>query len=391
MSIRGVCLVRTPRFSSLVVFPSPTVTSFSVSVARIVLATSLPICILFVACGDSTSDLNTLAETTTLEQVGTIEVQETDERFIGQFESAHVTLDPFRLYIADREMHRIAVVDRDGTIRRLIGEQGQGPGELQEPQRAVRVGDRIIVADTNAQLSVFDTDGTFRRRGRLPEGVWRGGLWSLSTAEDGLYMAIQDVDPRTQGLKATPEQDVVARLTGRFEIDESFGTYPELYQENEYVWRYTTLDVNESHVAVGYYLVPHVQVYDLTASPPSLVETVDLTHPHFTGPDEPLPMDMPRPELQAHAEELSFVWQTFLLDDRTVVQVFNNRTEAFYDNQLESERHHYAILGRVGTDKQLALELPGRVFARDERDRLYVELNPTPDERKIGIYEVNWP
>jgi hypothetical protein len=330
-------------------------------------------------------------ESTALQQVGHIDIQETDERVIGQFESVHVALDPFRMYIADREIHRIAVVNRTGEIVRLIGEQGQGPGELQDPQRAVRAGDSLIVEDANAQLSVFTADGDFKRRDRLPKGVWRGGMWSLTAADNGLYLAIQDVDPRAEGLKATPEQDVVAELDGQFDLTRTFGTYPDLYQEDEYVWRYTTLDVNEGLAAVGYYLVPDVQVYDVTQSSPSLVETIELNHPAFTAPDDPLPMDMPRSELQAQAEELSFVWQTFMLSDSTVVQVFNNRTKAFYDDQAESERHHYAILGRVGSEEQQALELPGRVVARDAKDRLYVELDSTPDERKIGIYEVHWP
>jgi hypothetical protein len=216
-------------------------------------------------------------------------------------------------------------------------------------------------------------------------------MWSLNAADDGLYLAIENVDPRAKGLKATPEQDVVAKLNGDFGIEQSFGTYPSLYRKNEYIWRFTTLDVSTNELAaVGYYLVPDVQVYDLTQSPPSLVETVELNHPKFTEPDTPLPMQMPRRELQEYAEKLSFVWQTYLLTDSTVVQVFNNRTPEFYDAKAETERHHYAILGRVGTNEQRAVELPGRVFARDEQDRLYIELNPTPDERKIGIYEVKW-
>lgn len=346
------------------------------------------------ACGnpfESNSEVIPIRESSRFKQVGTIEIQETDSMFIGQFESADVVLDPFRMYVADRELHRIAVIDRSGSIRQLIGEPGQGPGELQNPQRAVRAGDSIVVESTNSQLSVFGADGTFRRRTRLPEGTWRGGMWSLNAADDGLYLAIENVDPRAEGLKATREQDVVAKLNGNLGIAQSFGTYPSLYRKNEYVWRFTTLDVAANGLAaVGYYLVPDVQVYDLTQSPPSLIETVELDHPEFTEPETPLPMQMPRRELQEYAEKLSFVWQTYLLTDSTVVQVFNNRTAEFYDEKAETERHHYAILGRVGTNEQRALKLPGRVFARDERDRLYVELNPTPNERKIGIYEVNW-
>lgn len=348
---------------------------------------------LLVTCTPESSDpaLVSLQGSEVVEQVHTIEIEESDSLVIGQFESIDVNLDPFRMYIADRELHRVAVVNRDGEIIRSIGEPGQGPGELQNPQRAVRRGDSIIVEDTDAQLSVFTAEGDFLRRERLPEGMWRGGMWSLSESDDGLYLAIQDVDSRAEGLQATKEEDVIAKIDDNFDVVERFGTYPDLYQQNEYVWRYTTLDVNDGRAAVGYYLVPEVQIYDLTQTKQPLVETVELEHPKFTAPDEPLPMGMPREELRKHATNLSFVWQTFLLSDSTVVQVFNNRTEEFYDNQAEEERQHYATLGKVGSDEQLALELPGRVFARDDKDRLYVELNPVPDERQIGIYEVRWP
>jgi len=263
---------------------------------------------------------------------------------------------------------------------------------LQDPQRAVHAGDRVVVEDAQGQLSVFSADGAFLRRDRLPKGVWRGGMWSLAEYEKDLYMAIQDTDSRAGGLRATPNQSVVAELDSSFGIAQKFGTYPELYQNGEFVWRFTTLDISRDGLAaVGCYLVPDVQVYDVSQPERPRIKTIELDHPRFTEPEGPLPMGMPRSELQEHATDLSFVWQTYILSDRTVVQVFNNRTKAFYDNQAEEEHHHYAVLGTVGSDKQLALELPGRVFARDEKDRLYVELNPIPDERKIGIYEVNWP
>lgn len=75
------------------------------------------------------------------------------------------------------------------------------------------------------------------------------------------------------------------------------------------------------------------------------------------------------------------------------MQVFANHSEGYYEQtEFEpSEQEYYATLGPINSDERLHLTLPGPVLARDEKDRLYVELNPTPDKRKIGIYEVNWP
>jgi len=91
-------------------------------VVRFVLAA--PSFVLFTGCGlgdMSGPDVVSLQASDAVERVGTIDIQETDSLFIGAFESADVTLDPFRMHIADREIHRVAVVDRSGTIRRLIG------------------------------------------------------------------------------------------------------------------------------------------------------------------------------------------------------------------------------------------------------------------------------
>ncbi len=89
----------------------------------------------------------------------------------------------------------------------------------------------------------------------------------------------------------------------------------------------------------------------------------------------------------------SAVSHTSLLDNGVVIQSFVNRTKAFFEKQgwPKSEKQHFAVLGEAESPKRLRLRLPGRILARDEKDRLYVLLNHTPDERKIGIYEVNWP
>lgn len=338
---------------------------------------------------DSASEVRTLSASKQLVPVDTIAIQETDESFIGAFESIGVTTDPLRLYIADRKLHRVAVVDgASGEIVQIIGERGQGPGEFDTPERAIRVGDRIIVEDAQAQLSFFTDKGRFLERHRLPEGVWRGGRWSLNAHEGALYMAIHEADPRANGLKATPDQSVLARLNEDASITERFGTYPTLYQEGEYVWQFTTLDINQEHAAVGYYLSPDIQLYDMTSTGYPLVKTISIEHPRFMRPDAEFPMSMPRDELQEHAINTSFVWQTFVLESGVAVQVFNNRTEAFYDDLSEEERTHYATLAHIDSGEQENLELPGRVFARDEKDRLYIELNHVPDQREIGVYEV---
>jgi hypothetical protein len=78
--------------------------------------------------GPSGSEVTSLDETAALEQVDTVEIQETDERFIGALADADIELDPLRIYVADRKMQRIAVITADGSIGPFYRRSRQRPG-----------------------------------------------------------------------------------------------------------------------------------------------------------------------------------------------------------------------------------------------------------------------
>ena len=328
------------------------------------------------------------------ERVATIELQEDDERFIGTIRSLTAETDPLRLYVADRTMHRIAVLDSSGSIVQLIGQEGEGPGEMQAPVRVAVWGDSLVVENTRSELTVFTKEGEFVRRGRLPPDSWQGGQWSLTTYDENLYMAVSIADPVEHGVRATPDLPVAARLHYDFSLAETFGRYPDLYHEEEYTRRWTTLDFSpDGFSAMGFALLPHIYIYDGRKSEKPFLEKVVLDHPEFLHPPEPMPMGMPVSRIIELAPHFSNVQHTFILSDHTVVQTFGHGTEEFYadDTRPKEEYHVYASMGKVGSDETLFLSLPGQILARDDNDRLYVELNHRPDERKIGVYEVNWP
>ena len=350
--------------------------------------------IIFSGCSSAEPDVVSFEEADMFERVGTIEIQEDDERFIGTIRSLTVETDPLRLYIADRTMHRIAVLDSTGTIVQLIGQEGEGPGEMQAPVRVAVWGDSLVVENTRSELTVFTKHGDFVRRGRLPPDTWQGGRWSLTTQDGDLFMAVSIADPVEHGALATPELPVAARLNYDFSLAEMFGRYPDLYQEEEYTRRWTTLDFSpDGHSALGFALLPHVYIYDARKPEAPFVEKVVLDHPEFLHPPEPMPMGMPVSRIIELAPHFSNVQHTFILSDHTVVQTFGHGTEEFYadDTRPQEDYHVYASLGKVGSDETLFLHLPGQILARDDNDRLYVELNHRPDERTIGVYEVNWP
>ena len=71
--------------------------------------------------------------------------------------------DQQRLYVADEKPTNIKVFDSTGALVRIIGNDGDGPGEFRSAYMAIR-GNRLLVHDPRAsRTSLFDTSGTFIR------------------------------------------------------------------------------------------------------------------------------------------------------------------------------------------------------------------------------------
>ena len=71
--------------------------------------------------------------------------------------------DQQRLYVADEKPTNIKVFDSTGALVRIIGNEGDGPGEFRSAYMAIR-GNRLLVHDPAAQrTSLLDTSGTLLR------------------------------------------------------------------------------------------------------------------------------------------------------------------------------------------------------------------------------------
>ncbi len=69
------------------------------------------------------------------------------------------------VYVVDSKDHKVKVFDAAGKFVRAFGRQGQGPGEMNQPQGILISPDNeVLVEDMlNRRLAVFALDGTFRR------------------------------------------------------------------------------------------------------------------------------------------------------------------------------------------------------------------------------------
>ncbi|MDE2781959.1 MAG: 6-bladed beta-propeller [Gemmatimonadota bacterium] len=105
-------------------------------------------------------DLELAAVTEEAYTVGTFSGQEWET--FGRIADVDFDADG-NLYILDEGNYRVVVLDRDGAPVRMIGSQGEGPGEFSAPTRAAILEDgRLVVYDMGfPALKVFDPTGGF--------------------------------------------------------------------------------------------------------------------------------------------------------------------------------------------------------------------------------------
>lgn len=90
-----------------------------------------------------------------------------------------------QLAMADVSEGRVSFYDSTGTLLRVVGRKGRGPGEFSEP-RFVTWNDReqLIVAEGTGRVSVFSASGTYERSFQV-EAL---GISSLSALSGGQYL-----------------------------------------------------------------------------------------------------------------------------------------------------------------------------------------------------------
>lgn len=326
----------------------------------------------------------------TLVQSSSIHIEEDDSLFIGDFSSIDVWADPFRMYIPDENVHRIAVVNSTGNILRVFGSEGQGPGELYRPMAVVSVGDRVYVKESN-RFSVFDTTGIFLETLRLPEGIYPEDRWSLSYFEDRLYIGAAAAAQVTTGsARATAEQNTVVAIDTSFSDAAMFGSYPDLYTQGEYNDKWRNLDISSAGLLLAVYpLTPIIQVYDVQQSGRPLLRTVEIEHPAYRPVREELPIQTSIQEMQRIAVETSTVLSVWALHDSLAMLVFANRSDDYYDRIGDDTAvQFFGVVVSTSGEQMGGVDLPGPVLGRDDLGRLYIRLSNIPDEREIGVFEV---
>ena len=113
----------------------------------------------------------------------------------GEFSFAYgIAINPSsgELFIADRNNHRIQVLDKNGSFVRKFGSYGTAPGQLKSPLDLVFLQDSTLVVADDHFLHYFQPDGTFIKRVNVSSARYR-----ISIAKDGTLLSskhLRDAD-----------------------------------------------------------------------------------------------------------------------------------------------------------------------------------------------------
>ncbi len=155
-------------------------------------------------------------------RIGT--VKGSDEYMFGEIQEIAVD-DDGQIFVLDTKKTLINVYDKNGLYKKTIGRHGQGPGELQAPQRMKKTWqDEIFVEDHGARAFVFYTlDGQYSRR------VTYSSVFIFTTGIDSLGNIV--------GIMQTPGKNGNMHVINRYDPElnylHTFG-YPIEWDRSEY-------------------------------------------------------------------------------------------------------------------------------------------------------------
>jgi len=123
-----------------------------------------------------------------VDSVFSVRVNETDDLYIGQ-PSGLAVASTGEFYLGDGFASHVLRVDRRGAPVQVIGQKGRGPGEFIIPQPLLIDGSTFAASDNQVlRLQLFDVE-----RGEIRAGhTYSGVLYSAATAEDGIWLGVND-------------------------------------------------------------------------------------------------------------------------------------------------------------------------------------------------------
>jgi hypothetical protein len=121
--------------------------------------------------------------------------------------------DDGSVFVLEGQDRHVRAYDADGRLRRVIGRQGSGPGELEAPTRFGLLGDTVWVYDLRNQRITL-----FRTTGELIGTVPTTGV-TVPVAVPGVTARVVPHEPRTDGRFGSR---LAVSSTGGAELTDTF-------------------------------------------------------------------------------------------------------------------------------------------------------------------------
>ena len=181
-----------------------------------------------------------------------------------------VRLPDGRIVVANTGARELRVFGPDGTFRKTVGRDGEGPGEFRWPSRVRSLGpDTLLVWDQSLQrISLFDGEGRFLSMIPLrpsPGNLFPGDEWLMGRNWIDSPLAPRDRDPVRAAVEALPPVDSVATLR-----------YVKVTNDG---WLWVSSVRPPADSAISW------QIYDLTGRRVAEARTPPRFQPHDIGPD----------------------------------------------------------------------------------------------------------
>jgi hypothetical protein len=289
-----------------------------------------------------------------------------------------------RLFVVDRDAHRIAVFDASGSYLTSIGREGDGPGDLRTPSR-IRMENGLLHVSSRAyppRLTRFRTDGSVVdvRTAQAPifgpipsyldmtpdgTGLLITGTLEAENGDGFMTMAITTLsqDGDTLGVVSTPrvtihrlvEADIMGLRQHAFDIQ--FAPYPQILflSPDQIVTASGQADEIRYHDLRGRLTrtvrtgIPAARVTeaDRQRALQLLDEAVQLTEAEPAGPRADLTAAFAR----ARREHPFFAepkarWDRMHVDDRGYLWLRAPSPTAY--SGLENQAHHYYLISPQG-------------------------------------------
>jgi|SRR5690606_32088465 len=336
-------------------------------------------------------------KTVVLKKVRQFVIREKSDSFIGNFLFVKYRMN--YLVIADYLQPILFFIDKsNGQIVKTIKfKRGRGPGEVLKIGSFEILKNRIYISDMgNFRWSVFDTSGNYimtanpfvdapKTSSEEKKGGYEGNGNIMDIYEDKIYNCI--IEAKYNRDLHQHKSKALVILDSTLTIKKSFGFMDEIFGKFKTYFINAMLTVDDNGY-IFFTQAPTYRIYKFYKDG-SFIKAFGIQG-KFRMIEEDIPTNLAIPEIIKKTLTFSVSDAIFSYPKGYVLHQFLDRTEKLYEtNNLLDNNYYLKVYDTEGNYINSDLKLPGWLISVDEKGLLYIYENNEPENRIVGIYELN--